>query len=313
MIVGVDEVGRGCWAGPLLVGAVALAGHEIEGLTDSKKLTAKRREELAREIRIHAAAIGLGWVSPRLIDEYGLSWALRAATRMAVDQIAIGYDEIIIDGTVKFIDDPRVSTLKQADLLIPSVSAASIIAKVARDRYMARMDRAFNGYSFARHVGYGTKMHRAALEEYGATAIHRMSFAPLAGYSNSTLLHKKEKARPAKIEYTSGRQAEALAASFLSQQGYDILQQNWRTRWCEIDIVASKDGVIHFVEVKYRKNARVGDGLTAITPKKVEQMKKAATMWAQVNSAITDDQCLSVIALEKEPMRVAHWLPNITV
>lgn len=312
MIVGVDEVGRGCWAGPLLVGAVALAGHEIDGLTDSKKLTARRREALAREIRLHAPAMGLGWVSPRLIDEYGLSWALRAATRIAVGQITAEYDEIIIDGTVKLLDDPRVSTLKQADLLIPSVSAASIIAKVARDRYMAKMDHAFQGYGFAQHVGYGTAAHRGALDKYGATPIHRMSFAPLARYGDVVPM-QAEASRPSKVERTSGRRAELAAADFLTQQGYEILQQNWRTKWCEIDIVAHKDGVIHFVEVKYRKNTKAGDGLAAITPTKLRQMKKAAEIWTQVNSTVSGNRCLSVIALEKEPMQVVYWLPNIAV
>lgn len=304
MIVGVDEVGRGCWAGPLVVGAVMLGGQQIDGLTDSKKLTAKQREKYALEIRQVATGIGLGWISPKLIDEHGLSWALKAASRIAVKQITEPYNEIIIDGTIKLIDDPRVTTLKKADLLIPSVSAASIIAKVARDRYMHKMDMVFQNYGFRSHVGYGTQVHRQALREYGATPIHRMSFAPLHA-------HKMESILGEKVRLTTGRKAEIFAAEFLQTKGFHIVAQNWRTRWCEIDIVVEKDNVLHFVEVKYRKTATTGGGLAAVTKTKLKQMEKAAEMWCHLNNAATVQRQLSVVAIEKEPMQVMHWLPNV--
>src|SRR5687767_2979 len=123
MIVGIDEVGRGAWAGPMAVGAVILGGAEIDGLTDSKKLTKKQREALDLEIRQKALAIGIGWVSARDIDAIGLTAALKLASRRALSHIRRDYKEIIIDGNIKFIDDPRVSTLPKADLLVPSVSA----------------------------------------------------------------------------------------------------------------------------------------------------------------------------------------------
>lgn len=305
MIVGIDEVGRGCWAGPLVVGAVLLGGADINGLTDSKRLTATQREQYAHQIRQHATAIGIGWISPKMIDTYGLSWALKAASRIAVAQISEPYKEIIIDGTVKFIDDPRVTTLKKADLLVPSVSAASIIAKVARDRYMYKMDSVFQNYGFRTHVGYGTVKHRQALRELGATPIHRMSFAPLGGYAPTA--EEKE----GKVGMTSGRRAEERAADFLRAKGYHIVAQNWRTRWCEVDIIAEKDGVLSFVEVKYRKKVASGDGLAAITKTKLRQMQKAAEMWCHLNNAASVQCQLSVIALEKEPMQVTHWLPSV--
>ena len=140
MILGIDEVGRGPWAGPLVVGAVVLGGATIEGLTDSKKLSKKRRDVLDIEIREKAAGFGLGWVPADEIDRIGLSQALKLATRIAVEQIKVPYNEIIIDGTVNFLAETGkgkyVTTMKKADLLVPSVSAASIIAKVARDNYM---------------------------------------------------------------------------------------------------------------------------------------------------------------------------------
>jgi ribonuclease HII len=186
MILGVDEVGRGPWAGPLVVGAVALGGARIEGLTDSKKINKKQREALNILIRQQAAGYGLGWVHANEIDEIGLSEALKLATKRAVEQIKTPYHEIIIDGTVNFLagttKGEHVTTMKKADLLVPSVSAASIIAKVARDNYMAEQDVHYEGYEFTSHVGYGTAIHRAAIEKYGVTPLHRLSFAPLAKF-----------------------------------------------------------------------------------------------------------------------------------
>ncbi len=140
MILGIDEVGRGPWAGPLVVGAVVLGDARIEGLTDSKKLSKKKLLQYDKLIRESALAIGLGWVSNDEIDDIGLSEALRLATIRAVEQVKTPYHEIIIDGTVNFLRETSkekyVTTMKKADLLISSVSAASIVAKVARDNYM---------------------------------------------------------------------------------------------------------------------------------------------------------------------------------
>jgi ribonuclease HII len=189
MILGIDEVGRGPWAGPLVVGAVVLGGAQIEGLTDSKKLSKKRREELNLVIQSKASGIGLGWVFPDEIDEIGLSKALVLATRRAVEQIKSSYTEIIIDGTVNFLKDTTkgkyVTTLKKADLLIPSVSAASIVAKVARDNYMYEQDEVYPKYGFKDHVGYGTVRHIQAIKDYGITPLHRLSIEPLSIYRNT--------------------------------------------------------------------------------------------------------------------------------
>lgn len=186
MILGIDEVGRGPWAGPLVIGAVVLGSVAIDGLTDSKKLTKKKREQLDIEIREKAAGFGLGWVAASEIDEIGLSAALNLATKRAVEQVKVPYHEIIIDGTINFLKNTSkeqyVTTLKKADLLVPSVSAASIIAKVARDTYMTAQGEVYTGYGFASHVGYGTAAHRAAIDTLGVTPLHRLSFAPLQKY-----------------------------------------------------------------------------------------------------------------------------------
>jgi ribonuclease HII len=179
MIVGVDEVGRGCWAGPLVAGAVLL-GEPIAGLKDSKKLSRLRRSRLDAEIRVHAVSYGLGWVSPMEIDEIGLTAAVRLAMQRATADIRMPYDEIIIDGNLNFLsDNPKSTCLIKADDTVPAVSAASIIAKVARDNYMIEMARLHPGYDFDKHVGYGTAAHIAALKELGVHKLHRRSFAPI--------------------------------------------------------------------------------------------------------------------------------------
>lgn len=345
MILGIDEVGRGPWAGPLVVGAVILGGAEIEGLDDSKKLTKKRRETLDRAIREQAAVWALGWVSARELDDVGMSQALRLATRRAVEQIQeqckeknVAFDEIIIDGTVNFLADTAlgqyVTVMAKADGLIPSVSAASIIAKVARDQYMTDQDVVYPGYGFASNAGYGVAKHRAAIERLGVTPLHRLSFAPLQKYTDSvkprSLRQKKSSALPnesyvgypqkiirdprkvahifseditpvdfvgtedvtqidlpntvpetAKLATTRqiGDRGEQAAAAWLTTDGHEIIARNWRTRYCEIDIVSMKDDVLYFTEVKYRKNDDFGDGLVAITAKKQRQMRFAAELF----------------------------------
>jgi ribonuclease HII len=184
-MIGVDEVGRGCWAGPLVAGAVMLGESDgldipVAGLTDSKLLSPARRRLLATEIYAMAQAFGLGWVSSVEVDQLGLTAAVRLAMQRAVAAITDVADEIIIDGSYNFLkDDHRARTLVKADLTIPSVSAASIIAKVARDAWMSGAATKFPGYGFERHVGYGTKQHLIALQTQGICELHRKSFRPI--------------------------------------------------------------------------------------------------------------------------------------
>ena len=303
MILGIDEVGRGPWAGPLVVGAVVLGGAQIDGLTDSKKLTKKQREALNVEIRGRAAGCGLGWVSAAEIDDIGLSMALCLAARRAVeavDKTSASYHEIIIDGTVNFLRDTSkgrfVTTMKKADLLVPSVSAASIIAKVARDNYMAEQGARYPAYGFGSNAGYGVAKHRAAIEQFGVTPLHRLSFAPLVKYANGEVeleascagkFPKHPAARGNKKSATAtrliGDAGEAAVAEALIVDGHEIVARNWRTKWCEIDIVSRRGGKLYFTEVKYRKNTVHGDGLAAITPRKQRQIRFAAELFLAQN------------------------------
>lgn len=301
MILGIDEVGRGPWAGPLVVGAVVLAGIEIEGLTDSKKLSKKRRDELDLIIRDRASGYGLGWVSAEEIDEIGLSAALKLATIRAVEQITVPYHEIIIDGTINFLKETSkaryVTTLAKADLLIPSVSAASIIAKVARDNFMAGQDLVYPGYSFKSHVGYGTTAHRTAIAKLGVTPLHRRSFAPIAKLAGTAVTTKQ-----------IGDSGEQVAVAYLIEHGHTVLERNWKTKYCEIDIVSRNDDTVYFTEVKYRHNALHGGGLGAITPSKLKQMRFAAEFYMTVNKVQAGMLKLAVISANGTPPIVETFL-----
>lgn len=184
IVVGIDEVGRGCWAGPLVAAAVIL-DQPIEGLNDSKKLTPISRKALAKEIYLHAKAIGLGWVDAKRIDAIGLSAANGEAMEQALSQIIISWDRAIIDGNYNYLGRiNKTETLIGADGLVPSVSAASIVAKVARDAYMAEMAMQYPEYGFERHVGYGTKYHYDQIKLHGVCDLHRLSYKPLQALLN---------------------------------------------------------------------------------------------------------------------------------
>lgn len=333
MILGIDEVGRGPWAGPLVVGAVVLGGATIEGLTDSKKLSKKRRYELDVQIRDQAAAYGLGWVHADEIDQIGLSEALKLATKRAVEQVKTTYHEIIIDGTINFLAGTSkgeyVTTMAKADLLVPSVSAASIIAKVARDNYMAEQDAVYEGYKFSSHVGYGTAAHRAAIEKNGVTPLHRLSFAPLAKYrktsarsavslaslvtlngvdGGSSADERPIERSPRVSPKTIGDAAEDEVESYLQSQGHEIIERNWKTKYCEIDIVSTKDDTVYFTEVKYRKRPDQGGGFAAITSKKLNQMSYAAKFYAQARKLRNVDMLLAAAAVTGESPVVEEWV-----
>ncbi len=178
LIAGVDEVGRGALAGPLVACAVVLAPDaHIEGLRDSKLCTSAQRERLAREIRAQAVALSIVRVPPASIDRHGLHRSNLKALRRALVGLPVRPDYALSDGYP--VRRPPVPALgvKKGDQISPAVAAASIVAKVFRDRSMVRLDRRFPVYGFRSNKGYGTPDHRAAIAKHGPSAVHRMSFA----------------------------------------------------------------------------------------------------------------------------------------
>ena len=186
IVVGIDEVGRGCWAGPLVAAAVILDAP-IPGLADSKQLTKERRKELAKAIYLRAKSVGLGWVSAQRIDRIGLSAANREAMNEALGNIVGQYDKVIIDGSFNFLsDNPKAEAVVKADGNVDPVSAASIVAKVARDAHMVEMAMQYPEYGFERHVGYGTNYHYEQIKRFGVCELHRTSYKPLQALMNSS-------------------------------------------------------------------------------------------------------------------------------
>lgn len=352
MILGIDEVGRGPYAGPLVIGACILGDWQnsedaewIEKLTDSKKLSAKRREELYALIKEKALATATGWVSSAEIDEVGLSEALRLATRRAVKQIQktkVPFSEIIIDGTMNFLVGTKlekyVSTLKKGDFLVKEISAASILAKVERDKYMAELDAVYPEYGFGKHVGYGTAVHQKAMEEFGLTPEHRRSFRPVREIAEGKITAKPETAtrlettvKPktatrlktaAEPKNTSeqkitneqktttkqlGDQGEQVVVDYLVTAGHEIVARNYKTKLFEVDIISKKNRVLYFTEVKYRRDSDFGAGLDFIDQKKQQKMHLAVEGFMATHPEYADFRpTLAVAAVDKD-FKLEEW------
>ncbi|MCF6328257.1 MAG: ribonuclease HII [Henriciella sp.] len=181
LICGVDEAGRGPWAGPVTAGAVILApDHQIIGLTDSKKLSENKRLQLESEIMHKASHWAVAHATPEEIDRLNIREATFLAMQRAIASLGVTPRHIIIDGNALPSDLPAPATaIIKGDLTEPAISAASILAKTERDRLMVAMCAAHPGYGFSQHKGYGTAAHAAALNALGPCPIHRMSFAPV--------------------------------------------------------------------------------------------------------------------------------------
>lgn len=184
LIAGVDEVGRGSWAGPIVGAAVILpplTAHvesRLTGLTDSKQLDPDERARLAAELRNLGAVIGLGWSSHHAIDRVGIGEANRCALLRAVRNLATPPDVLLVDHfRLSACGVPQIA-LSHGDARVLSIAAASVMAKVVRDRWMERCGPRYGAYGFERHKGYGTPEHRTALTTLGPSRLHRLSFAP---------------------------------------------------------------------------------------------------------------------------------------
>ncbi|MEO1661975.1 MAG: ribonuclease HII [Pseudomonadota bacterium] len=181
LICGVDEAGRGPWAGPVTAAAVILNPRQpIEGLTDSKKISEKRRFTLEPEIKAKAAYWSVAHAQPNEIDQLNIREATFLAMQRALDGLGIVPEQILVDGNAlpSALPAPAQAIIK-GDLKEPAISAASILAKTERDRLMLSFDRDFPAYGFGGHKGYGTAAHADALQRLGPCPIHRTSFAPV--------------------------------------------------------------------------------------------------------------------------------------
>ena len=270
-VAGLDEAGRGSIAGPVTAGAVVLPPDVPDcpeaPIRDSKRLTPAQRERALRHIESIALAVGVGYCSAGEIDEIGIAPATRVAMKRALESLPLEPAYLLLDAfPLPGVATPQLAIVR-GDATCTSIAAASIVAKVARDRHMAEQDCRIPGYGFARHKGYGTAEHIRNLERLGPSPIHRRTFAPL----KLTLGLEPETPRRG-----LGRTGEELARRRLVSEGRAVLAVNCRTRSGEIDLVTEKDGVLAFVEVRAKRGRAFGSPEESLTRRKLARMVRCA-------------------------------------
>ncbi len=271
-ICGIDEAGRGPLCGPVCAAAVILPDFcEIEGLNDSKKLSEKRREALYDVVCEKAVAYGIGTASEKEIDKINILQATFLAMRRAVEALGVQPDLALIDGNRK----PGLScdevTIIKGDSKCMSVAAASILAKVTRDRYMREMDQKYPQYCFAQHKGYGTKLHYEKIAEFGLCDLHRRSFL-------KKILGEEKQPTPAA---EAGKRGEDIAAAFYEKHGFTVAGRNVHEVCGEIDLIAENEDTLVFCEVKARAPGSFGQPCEAVDTRKQQKIVKTAMLYLQ--------------------------------
>ena len=297
-VCGCDEAGAGPLAGPVYAAAVILPpGADIPGLDDSKKLSEKRRETLYGVITAVAVAWSVARVEAAEIDATDILSARMKAMQTAIDALPVRPDIALIDGNRDRGKSAEITTphrlIVGGDGKSASIAAASVLAKVSRDRYaVAELDRRYPQYGFAKHKGYGTKAHYAALDKYGPCPEHRKSYlkkwaartrddtGKVRARGDTGEARTRSDTVDARTPKARGDIGENIVARYLSEQGFAILSRQWRCQYGELDLIArSPSGVICFVEVKLRKRGAVVSGREAVDARKRERLRKTASCW----------------------------------
>lgn len=286
-VCGVDEAGRGPLAGPLVVAACILPEeHGIEGIDDSKRLGAKRREKLAAAIRERARAYAIVEISVEEIERCNILGATRRGMQRAIASLKPQADYALTDAVALtgLLDIPHEALIR-GDQLSESIAAASILAKVARDARMNEYDSLYPEYGFARHKGYGTSAHREALDAYGPSNIHRPSFL--------------EKWRRHRLILLAGSGAEEDTANLLEARGWRVLARRYSLQGIgDLDLIAARGTTLLVVEVKARSGerayARAGE---ALTRDKVRRMERLALAWLQDRACLVCRRIVFAAAL----------------
>ncbi len=245
LLCGVDEAGRGPLAGDVYAAACILPErYDLPGLNDSKQLSEKKREKLFDEIQKQAVCCAVATASVEEIERLDIRKATMLAMTRAVRALSLPPEYVIVDGN--FVPEwgytIRSEYVIGGDGKSDCIAAASILAKVSRDRYMKELAKQYPEYAFEQHKGYGTALHYRRIEKYGVLPVHRQSF-----------LKKKLSDWGAMPPQTLGFLGERYAAEYLSRKGYEILDRNYAVKCGEIDLVTRKGNVVCFVEVKSRK------------------------------------------------------------
>ena len=298
-----DEAGRGPLAGDVYAAAVILKPDTvIEGLNDSKKLTEKKRELLFDEICEKAEAYCVAAATVEEIDRLNILQATFLAMRRAVEGLGVKPKLVLVDGNRNPELPVHSRLVVKGDGTSACIAAASILAKVSRDRYMAKLAEQYPQYGFEKHKGYGSKLHYQMLDEHGISPVHRKSFLKKYVSGEESPAQKR------------GRLGEEAACSWLLSEGCTIAARNYSAPpYGEIDIVAEKDGITAFVEVKARKKGARVSGAAAVTPSKQRKLILAASQYANTHACgrCRFDVAEVELAGEKAPRITAlRYYPN---
>lgn len=289
LLCGVDEAGRGPLAGDVYAAAVILPkGCYIEGLNDSKKISEKKRDALYEEITKKALSYSVGIATIAEIEEFNILNATFLAMQRAVNGLSVKPKLVLVDGN----QNPKLNIhsrcVVKGDATSACIAAASIIAKVSRDRYMKQVAIDYPQYQFEKHKGYGTALHYKMLDEFGISDVHRRSFLKkyLSGEKNKT--------------QQKGALGEKTATDYLLLQGYNILEKNYHSSYGEVDIIAKKDDILAFIEVKTRKSHSMITAREAVSKSKQVKLIKTAAMYLSKKGIANSDEvkkCFDVIEI----------------
>jgi len=273
LIAGLDEAGRGPLAGPVVAGAVILSKScSIHDLNDSKKLSSKKRDSLFDQIYDAALSVGIGFASTEEIDKINILAATHLAMNRAIDNLNISPEYILVDGLrVSGLRKPQIAIIK-GDSKSASIAAASIIAKVTRDRIMIGYGKQYPKYGFEKHKGYATQFHLEAIAKFGMSPIHRRSFAPV---------REKENKQMGRISL--GEYGEDFSCRFLRTKRYKIIERNYRSLWGEIDIIAKDKDTLVFIEVKTRSSDKFGPPASSVTRTKQNRIRRIAEAYIKTS------------------------------
>ena len=304
IIAGVDEAGRGPLAGPVVAAAVILPkNHSIEGLIDSKKLTAKKREKLYKEIT-NICDYGIGIVSHRTIDKINVLQATFKAMKVAIQNLKQKPDNTLIDGYGLPDQVIKNEGVIGGDNLIECISAASIIAKVTRDELMLKIDDIFPEYGFAKHKGYGTKAHMKNLNIYKACPIHRKTFSPVKkNIPKMEWLISKDKLNKLAVQ---------LVSLHYLNKNYTIVHINFNlNEKMPIDIVLKKGEINVFVKVILLMKNTNRINIENLTTDELNNMKYEASKFNQESDSTLESKFeLATIFLQKNPIIDIYNLHN---
>ena len=298
VICGIDEAGRGAIAGPVVAAAIVLkqnAKNLIHDVDDSKKFSEKKREEIYARVVKAALCYEVCFVDSFEIDEINILNATMIAMKKALEKIKLKIDLVLIDGNKIPKTNLKTKAIVKGDLKSASIAAASIVAKVERDRFMRKLNETFPKYCFAKHKGYGTREHFEKIKKFGICSIHRKTFL-------KKILTKKTKT----LRAAYGVLGEKIAFEWLKKNCFNVILKNYHTRFGEIDLIAIKEQFIHFIEVKFRKQKRFGEPRDAVDFFKQKKIARSAVQFLnshQINK-IVKFSVIEVFQLNEEKFKI---------